>query len=42
MGIKVVATLKHQTPISEIENIASAETSLLLSHDAGQKQQITF
>jgi len=37
MGIKVVATLTHQTPISEIENIASAETSLLLSHDAGQK-----
>jgi len=37
MGIKVIATLTHQTPISEIENIASAETSLLLSHDAGQK-----
>jgi nitrogenase molybdenum-iron protein alpha/beta subunit len=37
MGIKVVATLTHRTPISEIENIASAETSLLLSHDAGQK-----
>jgi nitrogenase molybdenum-iron protein alpha/beta subunit len=37
MGIKVVATLTHRTPITEIENIASAETSLLLSHDAGQK-----
>jgi nitrogenase molybdenum-iron protein alpha/beta subunit len=37
MGIKVVATLTHQTPIAEIENIASAEMSLLLSHDAGQK-----
>jgi nitrogenase molybdenum-iron protein alpha/beta subunit len=37
MNIKVVATLTHRTPISEIENIASAETSLLLSHDAGQK-----
>lgn len=37
MGVKVVATLTHRTPISEIENIASAETSLLLSHDAGQK-----
>jgi nitrogenase molybdenum-iron protein alpha/beta subunit len=37
MGIKVVATLTHHTPISEIENLASAETSLLLSHDAGQK-----
>ena len=37
MGIPVVATLTHKTPISEIENCASAETSLLLSHDAGQK-----
>lgn len=37
MGVKVVATLTHRTPIAEIENIASAETSLLLSHDAGQK-----
>ena len=37
MGIRVVATLTHKTPLSEIENIASAETSLLLSHDAGQK-----
>jgi nitrogenase molybdenum-iron protein alpha/beta subunit len=37
MGIRVVATLTHRTPLSEIENIASAETSLLLSHDAGQK-----
>ena len=37
MGIKVVATLTHQTPIAEVENIASVEMSLLLSHDAGQK-----
>jgi len=37
MGIRVVATLAHRTPLSDIENIASAETSLLLSHDAGQK-----
>lgn len=37
MGVHVVATLTHRTPLSEIENIASAETSLLLSHDAGQK-----
>jgi len=37
MGVRVVATLTHRTPLSEIENIASAETSLLLSHDAGQK-----
>jgi len=36
MGVRVVATLTHKTPLSEIENAASAETSLLLSHDAGQ------
>ncbi|WP_292376472.1 nitrogenase component 1 [Methanosarcina sp. UBA411] len=37
MGVKVIATLTHRTPIAEIKNIASAEASLLLSHDAGQK-----
>ena len=37
LGVRVVATLTHKTPLSEIENVASAETSLLLSHDAGQK-----
>jgi len=37
MGIPVVATLTHRTPLAEIENAASAETSLVLSHDAGQK-----
>ncbi len=37
LGVPVVATLTHRTPLSEIENVASAETSLLLSHDAGQK-----
>jgi nitrogenase molybdenum-iron protein alpha/beta subunit len=37
MGIPVVATLTHRTPLDEIANVASAETSLLLSHDAGQK-----
>jgi len=37
LGVRVVATLTHRTPLSEIENIAAAETSLLLSHDAGQK-----
>jgi light-independent protochlorophyllide reductase B subunit len=37
MGVKVVATLAHRTPLSDIENIASAETSIVLSHDAGQK-----
>jgi nitrogenase molybdenum-iron protein alpha/beta subunit len=37
LGVRVIATLTHRTPLSEIENIACAETSLLLSHDAGQK-----
>jgi nitrogenase molybdenum-iron protein alpha/beta subunit len=37
MGIPVAATLTHKTPLSEIVNAASAEASLLLSHDAGQK-----
>ncbi|MGB4234973.1 MAG: nitrogenase component 1 [Methanoregulaceae archaeon] len=37
MGIPVVATLTHRTPVSDIKKVASAETSLLLSHDAGQK-----
>jgi nitrogenase molybdenum-iron protein alpha/beta subunit len=37
MGIPVVATLTHRTPLSEIEHAASAETTLVLSHDAGQK-----
>ena len=37
LGVRVVATLTHRTPLSDIENAASAETSLLLSHDAGQK-----
>jgi len=36
MGVRVVATLTHRTPLSDIENVASAETSLVLSHDAGQ------
>jgi len=37
MGIPVAATLTHKTPLSEIVNAASAETCLVLSHDAGQK-----
>ncbi|MCX6682399.1 MAG: hypothetical protein NTY71_05375 [Methanoregula sp.] len=37
MGVRVVATLTHRTPLAEIENAASAETSLVVSHDAGQK-----
>ena len=36
MGVRVIATLTHRTPLCDIENAASAETSLLLSHDAGQ------
>jgi nitrogenase molybdenum-iron protein alpha/beta subunit len=36
LGVRVVATLTHRTPLYEIGNIASAETSLILSHDAGQ------
>ncbi|HVN65166.1 MAG TPA: nitrogenase component 1 [Methanomicrobiales archaeon] len=37
MGVPVVATLTHRTPLAGIEKVSSAETSLLLSHDAGQK-----
>jgi nitrogenase molybdenum-iron protein alpha/beta subunit len=37
MGVRVVATLTHKTALSEFENIPSAEASLLLSHDAGQR-----
>jgi nitrogenase molybdenum-iron protein alpha/beta subunit len=37
MGVRVTATLAHKTPLSEIEKISSAETSLVLSHDAGQR-----
>ncbi len=36
MGVRVVATLTHRTPLADIENVACAETSLVLSHDAGQ------
>ena len=37
LGVRVVATLTHRTPLSDIGKIASAEASLLLSHDAGHK-----
>lgn len=37
LGIPVVATLAHRTPLSEIEQAATAEASIVLSHDAGQK-----
>jgi nitrogenase molybdenum-iron protein alpha/beta subunit len=37
LGVRVVATLTHATPLSEFENVSAAENSLLLSHDAGHK-----
>ncbi len=37
MGIPVVSTLTYKTPLADIVNTASAETCLVLSHDAGQK-----
>ncbi len=37
MGVTVTATLTHRTPLSEIERLSSAEASIVLSHDAGQK-----
>ena len=37
MGAKVLATLTHNTRISEFEDVASAEGCIVLSHDAGQK-----
>ncbi len=37
MGISVVSTLTYKTPLADIVYTASAETCLVLSHDAGQK-----
>jgi len=37
MGAKVVATLVHRTALTEFENVSTAEKSIVLSHDAGQK-----
>ena len=37
MGVKVVATLIHRTALKELENVSTAEKSIVLSHDAGQK-----
>ncbi|MGB6896805.1 MAG: nitrogenase component 1, partial [Dehalococcoidia bacterium] len=37
MGLPVVATMTHRTPLSEFVEVARAETSLVLSHDAGEK-----
>jgi len=37
MGAKVLATLTHNTALSEFQDVASAEGCIVLSHDAGQK-----
>lgn len=37
LGIKVVATLTHETSLSELANTSAAECVLQLSHDAGYK-----
>jgi len=37
MGVKVIASITHQTPLSDFKNVSASETSLLLSHDCGQK-----
>jgi len=37
MGVQIVATFTHRTALSEFESVSSAETSIVLSHDAGQK-----
>jgi nitrogenase molybdenum-iron protein alpha/beta subunit len=37
MGVRVVATLTHDTALSEFQDVTSAQGSIVLSHDAGQK-----
>jgi len=37
MGVKVLATLTHDTALSEFQDVASAEACIVLSHDAGRK-----
>ena len=37
MGVRVLATLTHNTALSEFQDVASAEGCIVLSHDAGQK-----
>jgi len=37
MGVKVLATLTHNTTLNEFKNVASAEGCIVLSHDSGQK-----
>ena len=42
MGAQVVATLTHDTALSEFQNVPMAEGCLVLSHDAGQKAAETL
>ena len=37
MGAQVLATLTHDTALSEFREVSSAESCIVLSHDAGQK-----
>jgi len=37
MGVKVVTTLIHRTPLKEFQNVPTTEKCIVLSHDAGQK-----
>lgn len=37
MGAQVLATLTHETTLSEFGEVSSAESCIVLSHDAGQK-----
>ena len=37
MGARIVATLTHDTALSEFQEVSSAESCIVLSHDAGQK-----
>ncbi len=37
MGVRVLATLTHNTALSEFQDVSSAEGCIVLSHDAGQK-----
>ncbi|MFC1957311.1 nitrogenase component 1 [Chloroflexota bacterium] len=37
MGVRVLATLTHDTALSEFQDVASSEGCIVLSHDAGQR-----
>ena len=37
IGVRVLATLTHDTDLSEFQDVAAAEGCIVLSHDAGQK-----